>query len=165
MGYGPGGFPYTSKRGKGVHVSEFIFDITGAGTQQALPIDDISTLLMFGATAQALIDAHLDTVSEFTAAQFDATALGADAQGFIIDMGKQVKELLYVEAECQTGTELLTSVHRRTKASGLSDSTLDTEAELGAEGNVGIRVDWGNTPDFDALTAGTVIIKIYWRSK
>lgn len=165
MSADPGIFLSTSRRGKGVKISEYRFDITGAVTQAPLPLDDSSVLLMFGATAQAVIDDHLGTSSEFTAAQFDATALGADAQGFILDMGGQADELLYVEASCQTGTELLTTVDRRTKAAGLTDSTLDTEAELGAEGNIGIRVDWGNTPDFDALTAGTVILRVHWRAK
>ena len=35
----------------------------------------------------------------------------------------------------------------------------------GASGNIGFKVDFGNTPDFDALTAGTIAIKIIWKSK
>ena len=167
MGRGPGGFLSTSKGGKAVHKEEFLSKITAAVTQQAIPIDDSRALTGFAAAAftQAIIDAHLGTTSEFTAAQFDATALGADAQGFIFDMGKQVDKLEYVEAECHTGTELLTTVSRRVVPAGLTDSTLDTEAELGADGNVAVRVDWGNSPDFDALTAGTVKITLYWRAK
>jgi hypothetical protein len=168
MAYGPGGHPYTSKRGKGVHVSEFRFDITAAVTQSPLPIDDVSCLNGFAAAAftQALIDAHLGTSSEFTAAQFDATSMGADAQGIIIDMGGQADELVYVECQCISGTEGTTTVNRRAKASStLTDSTLATEAALGANGNIGVKVDWGNSPDFDGLTAGQVIIRVHWRSK
>jgi len=168
MAYGPGGFAYSSKGGKTVHVSDFRFDITAAVTQSALPIDDARCLNGFAAAAftQALIDAHLDTSSEFTAAQFDATSMGADAQGVIIDMGKQADELIYVEASCYSGTAGATEVRIAMKSSTtLTDSTLVSECALGANGNIGIKFDWGNSPDFDALTAGQVVIHVGWRSK
>ena len=168
MTYSPGGFGYTSKEGKPVHCTRLVFDITGAVTQSPVPIDDSRALNGFaaGAFTQAIIDAHLGTSSEFTAAQFDATSMGADAQGIIVDMGGQVDELYYVVARCYSGTAGATLVERMFEdSSTLTDSTLASECALGANGNVGIKIDWGNSPDFDALTAGFVVVELYWRSK
>ena len=156
MSYGPGGFPFSSKGGKEIHVSEFRFTIDGAATQARMPIDDARCLSGSAAAifTQALIDAHLGTSSEFTAAQFDATSLGADAQGIIIDMG------------CYSATGGATqSIVAVEDITTLQDSTLATECALGASGNVGIKIDWGNSPDFDGLTAGIVLIRVHWRSK
>jgi hypothetical protein len=159
---------YTSRQGKQVERSTFILDITGAVTQSPLPIDDSRMLVGFAAAAfsQAIIDAHLGTSSEFTAAQFDATSLGDDAQGVIIDFGGQVDDLVYVEASCYSGTAGATEVRVAMKESTtLTDSSLKSECALGASGNVGIKFDWGNSPDFDGLTAGQVVIHVYWRAK
>jgi hypothetical protein len=168
MTYGPGGFAWSSKRGKTVHRSTFIFNITAAVTQSPDPIDDAAALNGFaaGAFTQALIDAHLGTSSEFTAAQFDATSMGADAQGIILDMDGQVDDLVYVEASCYSGTAGATEVRIAMRdSSTLTDSTLQSECAKGANGNVGIKLDWGNTPDFDGLTAGQVVVHVYWRAK
>ena len=168
MSYNAGGFPYTSRRGKAVHVSEYRFTITGAVTQTPLPIDDSSCLNGFaaGAFTQALIDAHLGTSSEFTAAQFDATSMGADAQGIVIDMGGQCAELLMFEGICYSATGGATqSIVADIDSATLTDSSLQTECAKGANGNVAVKIDWGNTPDFDGLTAGQVVIRIHWRSK
>lgn len=159
---------YTARQGKQLQHDCFILDITAAVTQSPLPIDDSRILTGFAAAAftQAIIDAHLGTSSEFTAAQFDATAMGADAQGIIIDMGKQVDELVYVVGRCYSGAAGATLVERAFKPSAtLTDSTLATEAAKGADGNVGIKFNWGNTPDFDALTAGQVVLDLFWRAK
>jgi len=162
----PGLFPYTSREGKAVRCTKLLYKITAAKTGSPMPIDDARALFIFDATTQAIIDAHLGTSSEFTAAQFDSTAMGADAFAAIVDMGKQVDELIYVVAKCYSGTEGTTQVHRTALGdSTLTDSTLDTECEIGSSGNVGIRVDFGNSPDFDALTAGQIEIDIYWRAK
>jgi hypothetical protein len=167
MSYGPGGFPYSSRRGKEVHVSEFRFTITGTNTTTNLPIDDVAALSGQAAAAftQAIIDAHLGTTDEFTAAQYDATSMGADAQGIIIDMGKQVDELLMIEGVCYSVTGSTQSFVADGITSTLTDSSLQTECALGASGNVGVKIDWGNTPNFDGLTAGQIVLRVHWRSK
>ena len=163
---GPGIHLYTSKAAGRVQHSRLVFKITGAVTQVSMPLDESRVLNAFGAVTQASIDAHLGTSSEFTAAQYDATAMGADAQGLIIDMGGQADELSAVTARCYSGTAGATLVEQAfTPLSVLTDSTLQTECALGANGNIGIKLNWGNVPDFDALTAGTVIIDIEWRAK
>ena len=160
--------PYGSKRGKQQQVDRWQFAITGAVTVSPRPIDDASALVGFaaGAFTQALIDAHLGTSSEFTAAQFDATSMGNDAMGVILDMDGQCEELFSVTARCYSGTAGATLVERSFEdSSTLTDSTLQSECAKGANGNIGIKVDWGNTPDFDALTAGLIEIEVVWRAK
>lgn len=157
---------FTPKRAKPVQRDVWAFDITAAVTVSAIPIDDVSALSTFGALTQAVIDAHLGTSSEFTAAQFDATSMGADAMGVIIDLAGQASALERVVAKCYSGTAGATLVERSvTPIATLQDSTLATECALGANGNIGIKIDWGNTPDFDALTAGQIEIEVFWRAK
>jgi len=161
-------FLYTPRRAKAVQVDFWRFDITAAKTQSPLPIDDSSAYTGFDAAdfTQAIINSHLGTSGEFTAAQFDATAMGNDAQGILIDMGGQCEELVLVKAHCYSGTAGATLVEREFKSSStLTDSTLQSEAAVGSSGNIGIKIAWGNTPDFDALTAGQVIIEVHWRAK
>ena len=158
--------PYTSKRGKQIIVSRYEFTITGAVTVTPLPIDDSSALVYFGVATQAAIDAHLGTTSEFTLAQYDATAMGADAMGIILDMGKQCEELFSFCARCYSAADGATLVERNVVGSAtLTDSTLTTECAKGANGNIGLKIDWTNTPDFDALTSGHIEIDVSWRAK
>lgn len=157
---------FTSKRGKKPIEDIWHFDITAAVTVAPLPSDDSSALTTFGALTQAAIDDHLGTSSEFTAAQFDATSMGADAMGIILDMGGQAEALERIVVKCYSGTAGATLVERSVKSiATLQDSTLATECALGSNGNIGIKIDWGNTPDFDALTAGQIEIRVYWRAK
>jgi hypothetical protein len=134
------------------------FQITAAKTVTPI-IGDQPCLSTFDAiAAQTTIDNFLDTSSEFTIAKFDATAMGADAFGGVVDMGKQCRKVL--------GTAGATLVTRQVKASSaLTDSTLETAVAKGADGNIAFKVDFGNTPDFDALTAGVIEIDIEWQPK
>ena len=120
-----------------------------------------------GATlTQAIIDAHLGTTSEFLLAAFDATAMGADAFGGILNMSGQVAEVYEMEATCWSGTAGATKVERFVEdVSPLTASSLTTQVAKGASGNIGFRVDFGNTPDFDGLTAAQIEIVIRYRSK
>ena len=92
--------------------------------------------------------------------------MGADAQGVIIDMGGQCDELFMFEASCYSSTggtarEMVADIDSST----LTDSSLQTECAKGANGNVACKIDWTNSPDFDGLTAGIVVIRIHWRAK
>jgi hypothetical protein len=92
--------------------------------------------------------------------------MGADAQGIILDMAGQADDLVLVEASCYSGTAGATEVRiAMKKSSSLTDSTLQSECALGASGNIGIKLDWGNSPDFDGLTAGQVVLRVHWRAK
>lgn len=141
------------------------WQITAAKTVSTLPMGT-PVLTAFDALAsQAVIDNFLGTSSEFTLAQFDATSMGADAFGCIVNMAGQALALTGFEISCYSGSGLTTEVRRASLASGLTDSTLETALGLGANGNLAFKVDFGNTPDFDALTAGYIVAKVYWISK
>lgn len=140
-----------------------VYTITGAVT-----VTDLfrsPTLTTFGAiSAQATIDAHLGTTSEFLLAAFDATAMGADTMAGIVNMSGQVAEVYSMSAKCYSASNTLVERFCEDSAT-LTASTLATEVAKGSSGNVAFKVDFGNTPDFDGLTAGTIVIEILWRSK
>lgn len=144
-------------------VLKLMFTITGAVTVTD-PLKS-GALVTFGAiSAQATIDNYLGTTSEFNYLAFDSTAMGADTMGVIVNMGGQCAEVYQMTARCYSASN--TIVERQVEDSAaLTASTLVTEIAKGSSGNVALKVDWGNTPDFDALTAGTIEITILWRSK
>lgn len=141
------------------------FDITGAGTVASLLSQGAAVLTAVGAiAAQATIDDHLGTEDEFTIAQFDATAMGADAFAAIVNMEGQCQKVIGMTARCYSASNTL--VTRQCQAiDALTDSTLETAVAVGADGNIGLKVDFGNTPDLDGLTDGTIEIDLEWISK
>ncbi len=89
--------------------------------------------------------------------------MGNDAMGGIVNMCGQVKAVTQMIATCYSASN--TVVTRQCRNTGLTATTLETALALGTSGNVAFKVDWGNTPDFDGLTAGTIVIDIGWISK
>jgi hypothetical protein len=160
---------YNEVWGKGApRVLRLTWHITAAVTVSSRPLAAApGVLVTFGAiSAQSTIDNFLGTTSEFDYLAFDATAMGADTMGVIVNMKGQAADLISVEAACYSGSGLATSVFRHAqKSTALTASTLATEAALGSSGNVAFRIDWGNTPDFDGLTSGTIIADINWIAK
>ncbi len=140
-----------------------VYSITAATTVTELCRNPVLTTFS-AIAAQSTIDNFLGTTNEFLIAQFDATSMGADAMGVIINMGGQVAEVYDMKAYCFSSSN--TIVTRQTQdIATLTSSSLATEIAKGANGNIALKLDWGNTPDFDALTAGTIQIDIQWRSK
>ncbi len=159
-------FLFTAARGKEVRVDKFRYSITGAKTNSPLPVDDNTALTTYDALTQSQIDTWLGSTNEFTAAQFDATSMGNDAFGAIYNLDGQGDELVMVRVRCYSGTGGSTLVERAVEASStLTDSTLVTEAAMSSLGNIAVKVDFGNTPDFDALTSGIIEIELHWRVK
>jgi hypothetical protein len=146
------------------------YNITAAVTFAA-QATGYPALVSAGAITQAQLDAALHksngdaSSSEFTAAQFDATSMGADAFGGVVDLYGQAQTLLNMVARCYSGTGGATLVERSVGSGTLAASTLETACAKGANGNLGFKVDFGNAPDFDALTAGQVVIDLEWISK
>lgn len=141
------------------------YKITGAVTASPI-IAHSGSIITFGAIAsQSVIDNFLGTSSEFDYLAFDATALGADAVAFIINMGGQAKTAVFMRARCYSGTGGGTVVERGVQGGSLTNSTLETAFACGANGNLACKVDFGNTPDFDALTSGVIDIELHWISK
>ncbi len=145
-----------------------VWEITAATTVAARPLTGapISLVTFAAIAAQSTIDNFLGTTNEFLIAAFDATAMGADAMGAIVNMKGQAADLIMVESKCYSNTGLVDLVTRTSgKSATLTASTLATEAALGANGNIAFKINWGNTPDFDGLTAGLIVSDIYFISK
>lgn len=139
--------------------------ITAAKTCVPTPVGAPTLAVYDAIAAQATINDFLGTVNEFTTAQFDATSMGADAFGALINMAGQVQQLVGFKIDCYSGSGGSTLVTRQALAGALADSTLETAVQLGAYGNLAFKVNFGNTPDFDGLTSGTIQATIYWIAK
>ena len=146
--------------------AKLVWEITAAKTVAPLAMG-LPVLTAFDAiSSQSVIDNYLGTTNEFLVAAFDATAMGNDMFAGIVNMGGQGAKLLGYEAVCYSGTGGSTQVLRAVKASSaLTASTLVSECALGANGNLAFKIDFGNTPDFDALTSGLIVVNLLWVSK
>ena len=139
------------------------YGISAAKTAAPL-VSNSASLITFDALAsQAVIDAFLGTTNEFLLAAFDATSMGADTFGGLVNMDGQAHAVVQMVAKCYSASNTL--VTRQVVGGALTASTLETKCAVGADGNMAFKVDFGNTPDFDALTAGTIEIEIHWISK
>lgn len=149
---------------------DFVFRFTAAKTIVPVPVG-ADCFTFFDAVTQAQIDAYLTSptktvANDFLVTLFDATAMGADTFGGIINMGGQAASVISLEAKCYSGTGGSTLVTRSVSAiSTLTASTLETAVGISPAGNLAFKVDFGNTPDFDALTAGTIVISVKYISK
>jgi hypothetical protein len=142
------------------------YKITGAKAATPIVSNSASMITFDALASQAVIDGYLGTSSEFAVAAYDATSMGADAFGGLVDMKGQCRHVAMMVAKCYSGTGGETLVERCVQASSaLTASTLATEVAVGSQGNIGFKVDFGNTPDLDALTSGTIEIEIHWISK
>jgi hypothetical protein len=163
---GTGVFYWNDRLGKtDPRTLTLVWNITGAKTVVSAPIGQPVLPTYDAISSQATINDFLGTVDEFTTAQFDATAMGADAFGFLVDMQGQCQSLVGMEVTCYSSTGGATAVTRYVKAGTLAASTLETAVQLGAYGNLAGKIDFGNTPDFDALTSGSIVVKLHWVSK
>jgi len=142
---------------------KFIYDINGA-KDISLVIPGQPIYHSFDAiAAQATIDDFLGTSSEFTIAQFDATALGVDAIGGVIKMNKQVAEGVMMRVSLRSGADGSTIAEDNVSfVASLTDSSLTTQAAVGADGNIGWRAV---VAGLDAATAGLVVVEIDWLAK
>ncbi len=141
----------------------FIWSITGAAASILVPAQS-GVLSTYGALTQAQIDAFLGSTTEINYLAYDATAMGADAFGAIFNFNGQVASLSQVVATCYSASNTIVTREMPTSTT-LTNSSLTTEAAVTSLGNVGVKVDFGNTPDFDGLTAGRIRLDLYWVSK
>jgi len=142
------------------------YNITAAVTVAPIVSNSASLVTFSAIAAQTTIDNFLGTTNEFLIAAFDATSMGADAMGVIVNLAGQCRSVVMMEASCYSAAGGGTIVTRGVASlATLTASSLATEVACGASGNVALKVDWGNTPDFDALTSGVISIDIHWISK
>lgn len=149
-------------------VMDFTFEITAAKTVSLTPVG-ADCFAFFDAITQDQIDDYLGVDDDFDVDLFDSTSMGADAFGGIIRMSgapstfAQAGAAVRLEAKCFSGSGLATIVERGALGTaGLTASTLETAVGISSSGNLAFKVDFGNTPDFDALTAGMITIRVYW---
>lgn len=165
-------FYWNEKHGKTQpYVMDFTYQITAAKTVSPVP-QGADSFVFFDAVTQAQIDAYTGVANDFPVTYFDATSMGADAFGGIVRMSgspsilAQGFQLIKMEAYCASGTGFATVVDRYANgALGMTASTLETACAISTSGNLGFKIDFGNTPDLDALTAGIISVKLYWLSK
>lgn len=149
-----------------VRVLTLAWKITGAKTVVPMPQNNAVLTTFDAIAAQSTIDNFLDTTNEFLIAAFDATAMGADTFGGIVAMQGQASKLHYLKYACYSATGGLTVVPGAViSSSALTASTLATECALGASGNLAFKINFGNTPDFDGLTSGMIVVELAYQSK
>jgi len=94
----------------------------------------------FGAiSAQSTIDNFLGTSSEFNYLAFDATSMGTDAFGFIVNMGGQCKMVTHMIAAMRSSTYLATTAFAAAEggsSAALTATTLETAVAAGTSGNI-----------------------------
>lgn len=154
--------------------------ITGAGTQTLLPLNN-SAVLAFQTAAvptQAAIDAFLGSSSEFLAAQFNATSIGVDALGLLVNMSgqksgvtsltanpntnsAQASSVLAYEARMYSGSQGATIVQEGAVSGTLASTSLTAGVQGGSCGNIGVRAVLSG---LNALTSGLIVVRIHWIS-
>lgn len=143
------------------------YNITGAAACSPIIPNSASMVFYSALSSQAQVDNFLGTTDEFLYTVFGSTAMGADAFGGLVNMGGasgQCSEIVQMVARCYSNTGGSDLVTRQCQAAAIAN-TLGTRCQVGAYGNIAFQVDFGNTPDFDALTSGTIDIEIHWISK
>lgn len=156
--------PYNEAFGKGPHCLTLVWTITGAKTVASRPLGMAPAVLpVFDAIAtQSVIDTFLGTTSEFDYLAFDATSMGTDAMGCIVNMKGQAADLIYVDALLSTSTTTIVQ-KQALKSSTLTATSLTTEAAVGANGNIAFKLIWANS--YDGLTSGMIRVNIYFVAK
>jgi len=144
------------------HVTQLVFDITGAKASSPIPANSASLVAYDAIASQSVIDDFLGTTNEFLVSAFDATAMGTDAIACIVNMCGQMKQLVYVEVLVYSGTGGATLTSRAVQASSALTGSLATEAAVGASGNVAVKAV---VTGLDALTDGTIVVRLHWISK
>lgn len=141
-------------------VSEFTYTLTSGAM---VPREGYPILAATGALTQATIDAFLGTSTEVNYLNYDATSLGTDALGFIVDMGGQVKKLISFEVIMRSGTGFVTTVRRYATTDDVmvNTSIAVAEAALSTTGNPYCRFV---VTSFDSTT-GYIDLRMKWISK
>lgn len=153
-------FYWNEKLGKTqAHKLVFEFQITAAKTVAPKPLGQ-PVLTTFDALAsQSVIDTFLGTTNEFLLAQFDATSMGTDAFGMLVNLGGSLGQAasgVVMHASVFSGTYNATTVNANAIAGSLTASTLETAFAVGANGNLGVKLV---AAGLDALTSGIIRVE------
>ncbi len=143
------------------------YKITGAKAASPIVSNSASMVFFDALSSQAQVDDFLGTEDEFLYTAFGSTAMGADCFAGLVNMGGaegQAALVTEIVAKCYSSTDGATLVQFQSQALDVSD-TAKCAVQVGAYGNLAFQVAFGNSPDFDGLTSGTIVIEIYWISK
>lgn len=138
-----------------------VWQITGAKAS-SLVLPNSAILGLYDTITQGVIDAFYGSVNEVLAAKYDSTAMGTDAFGVLLNYNGQVQKLVSAELRSSTGTGGATIVDRIVLDTGLTDSSLSTQATKTSLGNLALRFV---VTGLDALTSGQLILDLKWVSK
>jgi choline dehydrogenase-like flavoprotein len=144
------------------HVTQLVWDITAAKTVAAIPANSVALTAFDAIASQATIDDFLGSSSEFAVAAFGATPMGTDVFAAIVNMSGQMKQLVYVEALCYSGSGGSTLVTAGFQPIATLTAALGNEASVSSLGNVAVKVALSG---LDALTDGTIVLKLHWIAK
>lgn len=118
--------------------------------------------------AQSTINNFLGTTAEFDYLAFDATSMGTDALGVIIDMKGQAIKVLAAHLNLYSSTYLGTAAGARALGSaGITATTLETAVACGysssitGSGNIAFK---GVISGLDSAT-GLVVLDVDWIAK
>lgn len=157
---------YNDKLGKTQpRILRFFWNIT-AGKTISLVTGQVGSPILptFDAYAsQAVIDNFLGTTNEFLLAAFDATSMGTDAFGALINMGGQAAAVSYMSLTARTGTYGGTATSASaTVGTALTASTLEAACVCGANGNIAVKAVISG---LDALTSLNLELMVGWFAK
>ena len=144
----------------------FLIQLTGAKTNASLPLISYPYLLGYDSTqlTQSLVEGFLGHTSAAPCASiFDATSMGTDAIGGVIDMQGQVQTLLGYRAsvtQSAGGTPANGSYLVAATQGGMAGTSL-TLACATYNGDIYFRLISGN---LDSTTAGFISITFYFKS-
>lgn len=144
---------------------QFVWNIA-SGTP-TLEVAGAPILVTQGALVQATIDTFLGTTAEFDYLAFDATSMGTDALGVIVDMKGQAAVGVWAELRQLTSTGGVTQAGARSTAKPLLTTSLTTEFACGAStsitgsGNLAFK---GVISGLDAAD-GILVLDMYYISK
>ena len=140
---------------------DVIFEMTGVAT--AVPIPDAGgTLGFFGPlTTQSEIDDFLGTTDEFDVADFNATSMGADAYGVLINMGGQADQVFGFKATLDFGgTAVVQALGMPLPA--IDGTVLNNQVALGSEGNIALITIMAG---LETAGTGLLTLEVYWKAK
>lgn len=102
--------------------------------------------------------------NQFLIGAFDATSMGTDAIGFLVNMSGQMRQLVEASVSVYTGAggSTNTGTTRVAPSAVLTSSSLTTQAAVSSVGNLAVR---SVITGLDALTSGMVILTFAWISK
>lgn len=141
----------------------FRLDVTGAKTSQFVPVGADALVAYDAIASQDVIDDYLGTSSEFLLAAFDATAMGANCLGLLVNMKGQAAKVLGASVKFFTEAGVVAVDLNAKAVSALTASTAASECAVGADGNIGVK--FLTITGLDAATDGYLVIEIHWVAK